>query len=330
MKTIKFLTISFVCLTLLQYSSIAQQADTDSTHLPGADFSLEGALEMFKKANSPEEFEKLLNAEDNKVNNLDLNEDGTTDYIKVINRKENDVLIFVLQAVISETENQDIAVIELEKNGTGSALIQIVGDEDIYGEETIVEPSWEGSAASDAVSSTDNNPDYSFVHSATHGPNISMDLPGDGAGNFHSIGSVDAIIVNVWTWPSVRFVYAPGYRVWISPWSWNARPNWWRPWRPLSRAAYRPFHYQYRHRYVIVPTRRVARARVIYRPARVTSITVRTRNQVAVNHFRTTRTTRSVTVNKTYKQRHATRSNTTVHGRNGKVTHTKTTVKRKR
>ena len=31
----------------------------DSTGLPGDNFSLQGALEMFKKASSPEEFEKL-------------------------------------------------------------------------------------------------------------------------------------------------------------------------------------------------------------------------------------------------------------------------------
>jgi hypothetical protein len=36
----------------------------DSTGLPGDNFSLEGALELFKKSASPEEFEKLLNTED--------------------------------------------------------------------------------------------------------------------------------------------------------------------------------------------------------------------------------------------------------------------------
>ena len=49
----------------------------------GDDFSLEGALAMFKKANSLEEFEKLLNEENNHVNNLDLNNDDDIDYIVV-------------------------------------------------------------------------------------------------------------------------------------------------------------------------------------------------------------------------------------------------------
>ncbi|MEQ3662449.1 MAG: hypothetical protein ABNG96_07155, partial [Flavobacterium sp.] len=52
-------------------SSFAQEVNEYS----GENFSLEGALEMFKKSNSLEEFEKLLNTEENNVNNLDLNKD---------------------------------------------------------------------------------------------------------------------------------------------------------------------------------------------------------------------------------------------------------------
>ena len=52
--------------------------------MPGDNFSLEGALELFKQAESPEHFEELLNKEDHQVNNLDLNEDGDIDYIRVI------------------------------------------------------------------------------------------------------------------------------------------------------------------------------------------------------------------------------------------------------
>jgi hypothetical protein len=74
------------------------------------------------------------------VNNLDLNEDGQIDYIRVIDNAEGDVHALVLQAVVSETESQDIAVIEIEKNGPQSAILQIIGDEDIFGESLIVEP----------------------------------------------------------------------------------------------------------------------------------------------------------------------------------------------
>lgn len=61
----------------------------------GDDFSLEGALDLFKNSNSLEEFEKSLNQENNQVNNLDLDGDGQTDYIHVDDIKENDTHIIV-------------------------------------------------------------------------------------------------------------------------------------------------------------------------------------------------------------------------------------------
>src|ERR1044071_10446998 len=134
------------------------QSGTDSTGLPGDNFSLQGALQMFQKASSIEEFEKLINTEDNHVNNLDLNGDGDIDYVKVIDKSEKDVHAFVLQVPVSENENQDIAVIELEKTGDTTAVLQIVGDEDIYGEEVIVEP--DGGGGDDIDDKKDNGPAF--------------------------------------------------------------------------------------------------------------------------------------------------------------------------
>jgi hypothetical protein len=165
-------------LILLATSTLKAQDQTpDSTGLPGDNFSLQGALELFKKAGSPEEFEKLLNSEDSKVNNLDLNEDGNTDYIRVVSKKENDVQVFVLQALVSEKESQDVAVIELEKTGKDNAVVEIVGDEDLYGEETIVEPE---ESQGNAV----YNEGFSML---AGGPNTEY--------------SANGIIVNVWAWP---------------------------------------------------------------------------------------------------------------------------------
>ena len=249
-------------LTLFSVTVMAQdQSDQDSTGLPGDNFSLQGALDLFKQSSSPEAFEKALNVEDNKVNNLDLNGDGNIDYIKVINKREGDVQVFVLQAVVSETENQDIAVIDLEKTADDNAVIQIEGDKDIYGETKIAEP----------TADADNAFNYS---PAAHGPAAEMGT---------------SIIVNVWFWPCVRFVYAPSYVLWVSPWGWHARPVWWRPWRPMPWYAYRPVYYRYQTRYVYVNTRRIAPARVIYRPMRASSVTVINRNRVIVNNYRATR-----------------------------------------
>lgn len=251
-------TKNLMLIGLLACCSAFAQTDDGATGLPGDNFSLGGALDLFKKSESPESFERMLNEEENKVNNLDLNGDGQTDYIRVIDHQDGDVHAFVLQDVVAESEDQDIAVIEVEKNGNDNATVQIIGDEDLYGEQRIVEPS-------EAVKS----------YGGTQTSNV---------------------VVNVWTWPSVRYIYAPAYRVWVSPWGWHARPVWWRPWRPVQYHVYHTYHAPYRPHYVVVPHHRTVHAHHVYVPVRRTSVIVRTRYQEPVQHYRTTRS-RSTTVN---------------------------------
>jgi hypothetical protein len=289
-----------VFLTFTLASTAQNRSGVDSTGLPGDNFSLQGALAMFKKAGSPEEFEKLINTEDNGVNNLDLNEDGETDYVRVIDKADKDVHAFVLQVAISEKENQDIAVIELEKTGDQEAMVQIIGDEDIYGEGVIVEPGEEGNAFVEQYEET-----------VTSGPYINENAP--------------AIVVNVWFWPSVRFIYGPVYRPYVSMWRWRNYPGWWRPWRPLGWYAFRPRFHRYHPSFVVVHTHRVVRAHRIYTPARVSSVTVRTRHSTAINNYRVTRTRTTVTGPR---GNSATRTTTTVRGKHGKVKAKKTRVKR--
>ena len=126
MNTQIYISLSGLILSLLIPISIAAQGvnPTDSTGLPGDNFSLEGVLELFKQAVSPEDFEKMLNSESHYVNNLDLNEDGEIDYIRVVDHMEGDVHAIVLQAPISADESQDIAVIEIEKRGPEEAILQ--------------------------------------------------------------------------------------------------------------------------------------------------------------------------------------------------------------
>ncbi|AEV97411.1 hypothetical protein A4D02_33135 [Niastella koreensis] len=279
-------------LILLVTGTLKAQTNegSDSPQLPGDNFSLQGALDLFKQSGSPEEFEKLLNSENSKVNNLDLNEDGNTDYVKVVSKRENDVEVFVLQDIISETESQDIAVIELQKTGSDNAVIDIVGDEDMYGEEKIVEPNEDGSGFNEGTSSL------------AGGPNLEN----------AKLFSANGIIVNVWAWPCVRFVYAPSYVVWVSPYTWRVHPVWYRPWRPMAWAVYRPFRYHYRAHYAVVTTRRVVVAQPIYRPMRVTSVTVTTRHQTAINNYRVTRKT---TIVQGPRGRRYTKTSTTVRRR---------------
>lgn len=229
-------------------TSYSQEIESE---VPGDNFSLEGALELFKKSASPEEFEKMLNSADSKVNNLDLNGDGYIDYIKVLDRYEGNVHAFVIQAVVSETENQDVAVIELEKLANGKAVLQIVGNEDVYGIETIIEPTQEVRTYAGTTSSR--------------------------------------TVVNVWAWPSVQYVYGPRYTVWMSPWGWYHRPVWWHTWSPVAYVYYRPIWRPYRPYYAVCHTRRVVYADRIYRPYRTTSVVVRNRHHEQIAHYRSER-----------------------------------------
>lgn len=284
----------------------AQQKDEpiDSTGFAGDHFSLEGALELFKKAASPEAFEQLLNDKQSNVNNLDLNEDGETDYIRVIDNMEGEVHAIVLQALVSEAESQDVAVIEIEKQGPEEAILQIIGDEDVFGEQVIVEPFEE-----EAKSKGKGGPSADF--------------------------EVARIVVNVFFWPSVRFVYAPGYRPWISPWRWRAYPTWWRPWRPYPLHAFRVHVRPFRPHYHVVTTHRVVAAHRVYTPRRTHSTVVRTRTTTVKatgpRGRSVSKTTRTATVKgKNGGTVTAKRSTTKVQGKKGGGKKTTTTVKRKR
>lgn len=281
MQKIKNLFI-LTCLAIVSGSTYAQE---DSTGLPGDNFSLQGALELFKQSSSPEEFEKLLNNKDKNVNNLDLNGDGETDYVRVINKKDGDAQVFILQVPVSESENQDIAVIELEKTGDTSAIVQITGDEDIYGEQKIVEPSDEGDEAFN----------FSNIDENASGPSVL------------NTGAV-RIVVNVFYWPCVRFVYRPAYVPWVSPFRWRHYPVWWRPWHPVAWRVFHPGCYRYHTHFAVVRTHRVVVAHRIYKPYRTSSPLVVKRTTVARKNYRVTRTKVTGPAGKT-------RVKTTVHKR---------------
>ena len=287
-------------LFALCFLSFNLKSQTDSTGLPGDQFSLEGALELFKQSNNPEEFEKLINTESNQVNNLDLNNDGEIDYIKVIGKKEKDAHVFILQVPISESENQDIAVIEIEKKGKSEANIQIVGDEDIFGEERIVEPS-DGSVIDDDEEDAEGGPSpngYTYTR----------------------------VIFNVWTWPCVMFVYAPAYVVWNSPWRWHHYPGFWKPWRPLAWHVWHPYRARYFGPSIrVVHTHRLIAAHRMYSPVRVHSTAVRTRYAGAHKNYTVTRKKTTVTGPKGHSR---TKTKTTVRGPKGNVKTQRTHVRR--
>ena len=280
-----------LALPLIFTTSFYAQTDAEETGYDGDNFSLEGALELFKQSESLEDFEKKLNEEKNYVNNLDLNQDGEIDYIRVEDNMDGKVHAIVLQVPMSENESQDVAVIEIEETGKETAMLQIIGDEDLYGEQKIVEP-FEEEASS----------------SGKGGPNADYEIRG--------------IVVNVYFWNPVRFIYAPRYRPWVSPYRWRVYPRWWSPWRPHPFSYLRTRRVVYHRSYRVVSTHRVVRAHKVYTPRRKTSVVVKKRTT-------TVRTTRKATGGKVVKGKTTT---TTVKKKNGNVVGAKkstTKVKKK-
>jgi len=205
----------------------------------GDNFSLEGALALFKKANSLEEFETLLNQENNSVNNLDLNNDGATDYIMVDAVQDGTNHVIILSTYINQKDKQDIATIGIEKTGPANAVLQLEGDSNLYAANTFVEPS----------------------------EIIETNSGGKGGPSASEI-KLKQVIINVWFWPCIQFIYAPNYIIWHSPWHWGYYPRWWKPWRPFQFSVFYSNCFRYRNYYHRVPMRRVEIAHNLYVPRR--------------------------------------------------------------
>ena len=136
-----FLPYLAVAMSLLSQPAFSQ-AKEDTTALlglPGDNLDLYAVLNLFQKSKTIELFEKSLNDEKEGINNLDLNLDKKVDFIKVVTTKEDSAYSFVLQVDVTKTETQDVAVILLNKI-KGKVSLQIVGDEELYGKDYVIEP----------------------------------------------------------------------------------------------------------------------------------------------------------------------------------------------
>lgn len=231
----KSLLIIFYFLTLGILNSKAQSTQSpDSLGLPGDNLNLYAVMKLFQSSATLEGFEKSLNAEDSKINNLDLNNDDKTDYIKVIDNVDKQVHNIVLQVPVNDKENQDVATFIVEKNAKGEVQIQLIGDEELYGKNYVVEPNYNDSIAQKETP----NPGY-VKQSSTQ----TVDSKGN------------TTIVNNYTttqtasWPVVSYMFMPTYVVWVSPWRFGYYPPYYNPWTPWYWQRYYGYHYNYGYYY---------------------------------------------------------------------------------
>ena len=119
MKT-RFVKLASLLLLLFSFSvSTAQQDVTivapTSEAADGLD--LKAVSVLFQDSENLEAFEKALNDSETGINNLDLNEDGEADFIRVVEEADGDARLIILQVPLAKDEFQDVATIEVEKNG---------------------------------------------------------------------------------------------------------------------------------------------------------------------------------------------------------------------
>ena len=101
---------------------------------------LEAVASLFGEAENLEDLEKKINDPQSQISNLDLNEDGEVDYLRVVENSKEKTHLITIQAVIGKDKFQDVATIDVEKDSKGETQVQVVGDVYMYGLGYIIQP----------------------------------------------------------------------------------------------------------------------------------------------------------------------------------------------
>lgn len=208
---------------------MAQEQNDDYLGLPGDNLNLYAVMTLFQESKTLEEFERNLNDENSRINNLDLNGDNLIDYINVFDNVNGNVHNIVLQVAVNKRERQDIAVFTVDRDNKGNVLIQLTGDEELYGKNYIIEPVFD-----DSVYGQTPNPGYTGNAATINGRKITV---------------VRTTTYEIATWPIITYIYLPDYVTWRSSWYWGYYPEYWNPWRPYYWHYYYGYHYHWYDHY---------------------------------------------------------------------------------
>lgn len=136
--------IGLLLITLFFTTSSFSKEDVTTVEAASSDISdnldLEAVASAFGEAEDLEDFEKKLNDPATKISNLDLNEDGEVDYLRVLETSKGDTHLVTIQAVIAKDKYQDVATIDVVKGSDGETSVQVVGDVFMYGPNYIIQP----------------------------------------------------------------------------------------------------------------------------------------------------------------------------------------------
>jgi hypothetical protein len=222
----KYLLLCAIAAMSLRSLPAYSQSASDSTllGLPGDNLDLYAVLDLFQKSKTIEDFEKSLNLEETAINNMDLDLDKKVDFIKVVTKQEKDDFTFVLQIAVSKTETQDVAVILVSKDDKKKITMQIVGNEDLYGKNHIVELKESSTAAVTA------NPGYKGT---------------DTVKIVNAPATTTTVIVE--QAPVVQYVYSPAYVPYAPPYYYGYYPPYFAAVSVMAVGIYWSNHSHYHH-----------------------------------------------------------------------------------
>lgn len=142
MKTkVASLLVVFSFLTTLSMAQDKITVEAQNNDISN-NLDLKAVATAFGESANLEEFEKKLNDYDSQISNLDLNDDGQVDYLRVIEKNEKGVHVVEIQAVLDQDVYQDVASIVVEKDQDNNPTVQVIGDPYLYGDNYIIEPAY--------------------------------------------------------------------------------------------------------------------------------------------------------------------------------------------
>ncbi len=216
------LTSVLAVLVVFGTTVMAQEYPDEYLGLPGDNLNLYAVMKLFQESETLEGFERSLNEENSRINNLDLNGDNFVDYIMVSDYIDGDVHTIVLRVALGQNEYQDVAVFTVQRFRDGSVQIQLIGDEALYGQNYIIEPNYGETP----------NPGYMGRKSARTEVTVVYYTP-----------------FEIAEWPMIRFMYFPDYVMWHSSWYWGYYPPYWHSWHTCYWHYYYGYHYNWYHHY---------------------------------------------------------------------------------
>jgi hypothetical protein len=215
---ISLLSLPAFCQNKDKKNEAPKEDTTPLLGLAGDNLDLYAVLDLFQKSKTVEAFEKSLNDASLKINNIDLNLDKKIDFIKVVTNKDGDSYQFILRVDVTKTESQDVAVILLDKDKDKKISLQIVGDEELYGKDYVIEPK--------GNSPVTPNPGYKGADPV-----------------LETVPATTTTTVVVQSAPIVQYVYSPAYVPYMPPYYYGYYPPWFGFATVMAVGIYRSNHY---------------------------------------------------------------------------------------